>query len=250
MNEYEERELKKHEGAYTEEEAELNKRLYTECSRENADFELIEELLKRGADPLGGTAARGWDLLVHVYGELVLDSLENENIDLPRITELFLKYGMDVDHPRVPYDNENSIHVLRYLPENEGAIRSLKMLLDNGVGADAVAEYWDRFIFDEFNVHFEDPNGEEWNGRFIYAMKMIMLMASYDHILNNDEDLRRIVCRTDNTYDVHNFRDWDDYRYEFDTSRCKLHPCLGGTVVNIYHIKTGEKVWEISFLRR
>ena len=111
-NEYEREHTQKYEGAYTPEEIELNNRLYDECSKENIDFEVVEDLLKQGADPLGATAEYGWGLMEHVYDEIVCDSQDNDSIYLPKLTELFLKYGMDIDNPRIPYDNDDSINPL------------------------------------------------------------------------------------------------------------------------------------------
>ncbi len=234
------------EGVYTPEEVALNGRLYEACRKAEPDVAWIEELLKQGADPLGPIAESGWDVLDHIYGELVMDSLFDDDIDLPQITELFLKHGMDVASPRIPYDNDNSLHVLRYLPEKESSLPTLKILLDHGVDADAVGEFWGRFIFGELNYYHEDPNDEEWHDRFVYAMKMIMLIASYDHIIDNDEYLRELICCQHNRYDLHKFRAWDGYEYVFDTSRCDRHPQLHRCVIRIYEKENGTEVWRIG----
>lgn len=234
------------EGAYTPEEIALNGRLYEACRKAELDVALIEELLKQGADPLGPIAASGWDVLYHIYGELVIDSLLDDEIKLAQITELFLKHGMDVASPRIPYDNDNSLHVLRFLPEKENSLLTLKMLLDYGVDADAVGEFWGRFIFGELNCYHEDPNDEEWHDRFVCGMKMIMLIASYDHIIDNDENLRELICCQHNSYDLHKFRAWDDYEYVFDTSRCDRYPELRRCVIRIYEKENGTEVWRIG----
>ena len=75
---------------------------------------------------------------------------------------------------------------------------------------------------------------------------MILLGASYDHILSNDSDLRYFVCCSHNTNDIHMFRDWDDFEYHFDTSHCKKWPELLGSIIHIYSKKTGEEVWRIG----
>ncbi len=243
-NDYEREWTQKYEGAYTRKEAELNKRLYEECSKPEVDLATVEELLKQGADPLGGTAEYGWDLLLHLYGELILDSNENPNIPLPQLTELFLRYGMDIDSPRIPYDYDNSLHVLTFMPENEKTLLTLKILLDHGLSVDSFSEFWDHFIFDEINVHKEDPNDEYWNARFTYGFKMIMLGASYDHIV--DDALNSLICRKYNNYDIHNFRDWDRFEYRFDTSHCERFPELYRALVYIYDKETGELVWRLG----
>ena len=92
INEAEREWTQKYEGVYTPEEIELNKQLYDECNKETIDFDRVEDLLKRGADPLGGTAICGWDLLEHIYGELVYESQDTAGLNIPKITELFLKH--------------------------------------------------------------------------------------------------------------------------------------------------------------
>lgn len=248
INEYERDETQKYEGTYSAEEVELNKRLLAECSKENIDFDLVEELLKQGADPLGATEVYGWGLLEHVYEELVMNSYDDiGSINLPKITEVFLKNGMDIASPRIPYDGNNSIHPLRFFPADEYSIVAFKLLLDYGVDADSVAEFWDRCIFDQINVNYDDPNSEEWHDWFVWLMKTIMLISSYDHIINNDEDLRNLIGYTYNSYDIHNFREWDNFYYEFDTSRCTRFPELLKSVVRIYDKNTNEEVWKIGF---
>ena len=75
---------------------------------------------------------------------------------------------------------------------------------------------------------------------------MLLLGASYEHIINNDEHLREFICFKDNTYDIHKFRNWNDFEYYFDTSHCSRKPELYGAIVHISDKKTGEKVWKIG----
>lgn len=246
MDEYEYKRTKAFEGIYTPEEIELNKRLYDECMKRTVDLDLVEQLLREGADPLGATAEKGWDLLLHVYGEVAFESRENDSKNLPQITELFLKYGMDIGAPRIPYDDDNSIHPLRYFPFNENAIASLHMILDYGVKAQDVCELWDGESDDQINVCRDDPNADEFHERFCCWAKMLMLIASYDYVLDNDEGLRKYICYNYNAYDVHKFREWNNYYYEFDTSRCECHPELYRSVIRIYEKQTNEQVWKIG----
>ena len=249
-NDYEREHTQKYEGIYTPEEIELNKKLYEECQKESINFHTVEELLKKGADPLGPTSGHGWGLLEHIYGELVgPDGYFNDQHlpHLPKITEIFLRYGMDVSSPRIPYDNDNSLHPLFCFLENEYGIKSLQLLLDAGLDAESASWFWSTAIYDQFDVCNDDPNDVEWYDRFVWMMKMVMLVASYDHILKVDEGLQKIVGYTYNTYDIHKFRNWDDYRYVFDTSRCERHPQLYQSVVKIFEIKTDREVWRIGF---
>lgn len=248
-NDYEREQTQKYEGTYSPEEIELNKRLEHECDKDDIDFSLVEELLKQGADPLGGTSVYGWGLLDHVYGELVGGSQDSDSINLPKITELFLKYGMNVDAPRVPYDGDNSLNPLWELTfsANENSIVALKMLLDHGLSADSFAEFWDHSMFDLCNIECGDPENDEfWNKYCVWTFKMVLLGATYDHILKDDEDLRSFICCSFNTADIHIFRDWDDFEYHFDTSHCGRYSEIYGSIVHIFSKKTGEEVWTIG----
>ena len=249
MNEYEIECTSRYEGTYTEREIELNNQLYAECSKEILDCAAIETLLKNGADPLGATAVSGWGLLEHIYGELICDSQESKSINLPRITELFLKYGMDIDHPKIPYDGDNSLHPMWQFAfvMNENSVYALKMLLDDGISADAVGEMWGHATFDLINISCGDPNNDEfWNYECVWSMKMIMLCASYDHILNQDEDLQEFIGCAYNNYDIKKFREWNNYRYEFDTSKCDRSPELYKSVVRIFEIASNKEIWKIG----
>ncbi len=239
--------------AYTPEELTLNRKLYEECQKADIDFAVVEELLKQGADPLGTWENTDvWQCQNHIYGELVGDSQDTDSINLPGITELFLKYGMDVMSPRVPYDGENSLHPLweyAFIP-NKNAIRALKMLLDAGLDADSFAEFWGHSTFDLINLGFDDYN--DLSGDFAidwctWTMKMIMLGASYDHILSEDEDLQKFIGCGYNNFDLHRFRDWDAFEYTFDTSHCSNgFPEFYHSVVHISEKETGQEVWKIG----
>lgn len=255
INDYERECTEKYEGAYTQKEVELNKKLFEECSKTDIDFAVVEELLKQGADPLGGTAVCGWGVLNHVYGELILDGelgYDFENVvsaNFPRITELFLKYGMDIDNPRIPYDGDNSLNPLWDLAflSNENGIIALKMLLDHGLSAESFAELWDHSMTDLFMIECGDPEHDEfWNNECVWAFKMLLLGATYDHVFNADEGIGEFICCFCNTGDIHMFRNWDDFEYHFDTSHCERYPQLYGSIIHIYSKKTGEEVWKIG----
>ena len=249
MNEYEREATQKYEGTYTAEEIELNKKLAEECSKTEIDIEYIEELLKQGADPLGGTAICGWDLLDHVYGDEVLFyKWDSDDGDLVRLTELFLKYGMDIDKPRVPYDQENSINPLWHFAHSwsKNAAEALKLLLDHGLSADSFAEFWDHATID-FGLDYGDPQKDEfWNEVYRWTFKMLFLGASYDHVRDNDEYLREFICYEYNSYDIHKLRNWDSFEYFFDTSYCKHVPHIYGSILHIYEKSTGAEVWKMG----
>lgn len=249
MNDWERTQTQKYEGTYTPGEIELNIRLKEECAKDSIDYAAVEELLKQGADPLGGTGICGWDLLAHIYGQLVGDSQDTNSVHLPRLTELFLKYGMNVDAPRVPYDGCNSINPLWFFAfaVNENSISALKLLLDHGLSADSFAQFRDHSTTDFFQIECGDPENDAfWNGQCVWTFRMLLLGASYDHVLDADEELREFICCSCNRNDVRIFRNWDDFEYHFDTSHCSSYPELYGSIIHIFSKKTGKEVWTIG----
>ena len=248
MNEYEIECTGKFVGTYTEAQVELNNRLYVECLKPELDCAAIEDLLNQGADPLGATAAFGWGLLEHVYTELACPVYGPLCVNFPKVTELFLKHGMDVAKPKVPYDGDNSFHPLYSFSHNPGenTILALKMLLDNGLDADSAGEFWGHSMFDMINTNRHDPNDPEWNEWYTWTFKMVMLIVSYDHVLDRDDSLRAFVGCDRNDYDPHKFRQWGRFHYEFDTSTCKAFPELYKSVVRIFEVETGQEIWRIG----
>lgn len=232
---------------YTAKEIELNKQLYLACTVDEPNFAKVEELLKRGADPLGPIGTAPWELGDHVYGEVLCDSQNSNSIHIPRITELFLQYGMDLDHPKVPYDEGERLHPMWQFAFviNENSIRALKMLLDKGLSADAAGKMWGHALFDMMILEDSDPYTDDFMYRgWTWLMKVIMLCASYDHVLQNDQDLRELIAVDDNGYDLHAFRNWENFYFEFDTTWCEDYPKIDGCMVMIFEKATGKKIWD------
>ena len=238
--------------AYSPEEHALNKRLYEECSKPDIDFAEVEALLIQGADPLGPTQGGKWNELEHVYGEIVSETDPDDGKYLPRLTELFLRYGMNVENPRVPYDGDNSINPLWNLGLGLGehSIETLKLFLDHGISVDSFGQFWSTAMGDLIDVTCGDPVGDEfWNKACILSLKATMLAASYDYMLNEYNELREFIGYDYNNYDIHRFRNWNDFIYEFDTSHCNRHPGypeLCQSVVTIYEVESKKAVWKFG----
>lgn len=247
MNDYEREQTERFEGVYTSEEIEINKKLYEECLKKRIDFAVVDELLKKGADPLGPVENKGWGLLDHIYFELIEELQEERSEDLYALTELFLRHGMVLSNPRIEYDGSNSLHPmwLLGLMLNEKAMPLLELLLDSGMDADSFEECWGHITFDLINVGCGDPVSDKfWRNACVWAMKTIMLGASYDHIINNDEGLQKFIEVSKNNYDLHNFRRYNDFDYQFDTSLCRNHPEFYRSVVTVYDKKSKIAVWK------
>lgn len=235
--------------AYTREEIALNKRLYEACSADEPDWTVVEALLRQGADPLGPMDTTCRDLTEHVYGELICDQQSVDCVHLPHITALFLQYGMDVDHPRIPYDSSESLHPmweLAFVLDSENALRALKLLLDSGLSAQAAAKMWGHAVTDLFLTCADPEHDEFWNRACVYAMKALMLCASYAHIREEDAELCAFIGCAYNQYDLEKFRNWDQYSYAFDTSRCKGAPTFCRSIVHISETASGKEIWKIG----
>lgn len=251
MTDYEKEYTAPFEGTYSEEEVTLNRKLYEECVKDQPDWNIAEQLLQQGADPLGATAISGWGLLEHVYNELAFESQFSKSVNLPSITELFLKYKMDVEKPRVPYDDENSIHPLWTFAflMNENAILALKMLLDHNLSNDGVAEMWDHILKSLYHLESGDPNHDDWNYEYTWMMKTLMLCISYNHVFEGDAEYYRewLGCDYNHPYDLHKFRNWNDFDYVFDTSYGRGSPDMCQTIVRIYEKGSQKEIWRIAF---
>ena len=249
MNEYERKYTEPFIGIYTDSEIELNKKLYEECTKSPIDFSVVEALLKEGADPLGPIEREGWELLTHIYYELIDELQEDRSEDLLELTKLFLKYGLDLSKPRIEYDEMGSSNPmwLLGLMLNEKAMPLLEVLLDNGMDADSFGECWGHITFDLINVGCGDPNKDEfWRDACIWAMKATLFGAAYDHIVNNDTDLQEFIDVAHNRYNLHNFKNYDDFEYKFNTSLCSRHPEFYRAIVSIYEKRSDKKVWEVG----
>ena len=231
---------------YTKKELELNRRLFEECIRDKADRDKIESLLKAGADPLGGIDGDYGEHLWHIYGEVLCESQDTKSVNIPMITELFLKHGMDIDNPKIPYDNEDSLNPMWDFAFvlNENSVHALKMLLDNGLSADSAGIMWSHAAQD-INFSPEEQNDAFWEYERTWFMKATMLCASYDHILENDPALQEYICCSTNSFDIHNFRNWDDFYYEFNITDSEVTPDFYKTIVHICRKSDKSVVWTI-----
>ena len=223
---------------------ELNEKLFALCKADVIDYEAVESLLKQGAEPLGKIDDYGDD---NVYGAFVYHLLHKDIIpeDLYFITDLFLRYGMDITKPAVPYDVDGAWNPVRYFPflTEECVLRTLRLLLDHGLSSDDAWECWGHGIEDYLNVGgslCEDESMEEYYG----YIRKLMLIASYPHVLNESDGLKREIWYDYNHYDLLKFRNWNDFSIEVDTSHCARIPDVCGSVVSIIEKSSGKVVWK------
>lgn len=227
---------------------ELNKKLLEACTSENVDLIYIEELLKSGANPLGCVEDWGDNNLYDVVLYHFLDMANHEEADdsdFLKITDLFIKYGMDISKPEVPYDGENVINPLWSFAfyDTETAMQSLKLLLDNGLDAESAGLCWSHDLIDLgfANYKFED---EIECQRAIKTFRKVMLIASYHHIIDADENLKKEIWFDENNYDITKFRDWDKFEYSVEPTDGNR---LNNSIVKIFEKDTKREVWKFKF---
>ena len=171
------------------------------------DYSAAENLLRAGAEPNGE---------IEYFGEknnlfdAVLDILycgEYTGEDFYLVTELLLRYGLNVSRPALPYDGSNILHPLwgMVLYKGEYVLRVLKALLDHGLNEEDAAYCWKNmlteFLDGSNNITELDPD--------VLAdfTQKIMLIASYPHIVSADEELRKTIWYDCNRNDLTRFRD-------------------------------------------
>ena len=211
------------------------------------DYGSVESLLKRGAMPLGKVTSGGYEN--NLYEE-VIDYLfcnEETTEDFYKITNWFLHYGMDISKPSVPYDGDNILNPLWTFafPSNDIVLRTLKLLLDNGLSADDAGECWRHAISDFVNIYGDLTTEYEYEIYYDYIRKL-MLITSYPHVLNVDDFLKDEIWYLYNDYDVINFRNWEAFYFKIDTSYCEKHPEVYKSIVTIIEKSTEKAVWRFG----
>ena len=222
----------------------LNMELLAVCSADVIDYKRAEELLQKGAEPLGYIEEGGWpdNLYTSVVWNLYkgMDTKE----DYYKITELFLRYGMDIAKPAIPYDHDDVLSpIYNYIGvKNDCMLRTMRLLLDHGLTAEDAGIGWGQQIEDFVNVN-GDFSDEVVQTEFPYYVRMLMLIASYPHVLENDECLQKEIWYKYNQgrVDLLRFREWDWYDYTVDGTWE-----VWKSVTTITDKETNETVWEFG----
>ncbi len=127
----------------------INSRLFDACVAENVDIRLIEELLRKGADPLA---------TFNKYDDIVLEQLfclasddEMPFLDsrVPELVKLFIRYGMDIN--KIPdLGEDDAVTPLWSMAVwcTPNAIKTLNMLLDSGLKALELDQFISHFVDD------------------------------------------------------------------------------------------------------
>ena len=226
----------------------IDEQLLLACTESFDGFEKIHKLLEEGANPLGKVINKFGDPN-NLYDSVFEYCYDGEIfVRLTVITELFCRYGMVISSPEVPYDDSNIINPLWSFAFYGGGqlLSALKILLDHGLDKDSAGECWGHALTDLY--HCDGELTDDLSYEMLYdTIRKTLLIASYPHILDNDKDLRDFIWFSNNTYDVQKFRDWDEYYFEIDTSRCYAAPEAYRSLVTVKEMSTGHPVWKFGF---
>lgn len=226
---------------------ELNKELFD--AAEKGDFAKVEALLQMGADPLGSSDENYPD--EDILGELFCcASSDSETAEhMPQLVQLFLTYGMDIENRNIPTDDGDKTNPLWSLAfcQDEHGLRTLKVLLDNALDCKSAEDIVEHIITDMAMCDGCEIEDEWFLGRTVCALKMIMLVASYPHIIEGSQYIRECVELDKNrTENLTMFRNWNGFEYHIDTSTCTNIPYgLRDATLKIQDKQTKEAVWTL-----
>ncbi len=234
---------------------ELNKKLYDVITKDEIDYALVDKLLKEGADPLGYYN----DDEETPIGELFCegsDCWEREtgtvlNDRFPKLINLFIKNGFDCSRFQKDTDGNHNLELWSLtFSISPGACEALKILIDNGLPIPALEDFIEHFYMDSEMCDGSDmtPEHEQY---LIWAFKMIMLCASYPHILKDSEYLQDCIelnsTNKNNKYDLAKFRQYNDFEYCFDLSTLDNVPYgMRNATVKVIEKKTKQEVWTMQ----
>lgn len=224
----------------------LNKELYNEFEKEVLDKEKIIELIKKGANPLGNMSTNS-------YAEEPYEEIIYENKNLDKITKILLENGMVIDNKNYQSDDMlNPLWSLALRPDLIG-IKTLKLLLDYKTEIDSIEVFVDHIYTDYIflgdrekivkqaiennEIEVETSKVETY---YSIAMKMLMLCASYDYVLDNSEYLQDIISYDRNN--KNNIKDFIKYNNFYIKETQKE--------LRFYRKKDHRLVWTVFYYKK
>ena len=226
----------------------LNALLCQAVTAEEIDFPLVEKLLKAGADPIGRCSEEDED--ENAFGEALVNAQGNGNdyysvdlkwaAQLPKLTQLFLEHGMDIE--KCEWD---LLHYLTWL-RHEYGIETLKLLLEHNLSPDYADYFVEDLIGDMLQFEPLDMNNAYWVGSVIWALKMVMLTAAF-----NKDRLEECVCirhliepENNPETDLGMFIEWNNFIYGIEIPFDKKdEDGLDGCRINITNTDSAARVW-------
>ena len=128
---------------------------------------------------------------------------------------------------------------------NEFGIQALKSFFDNGLSINYTESFFEH-LFGDIQM-FEIPQAVDmdgWEERFEYAVKMVMLSASYERIVRGSQFIRELIeTENNNAAILERFRDWKDYRCEVSVIKSSdAIDCL----VRLIDLKSNGILWSFK----
>ncbi len=234
---------------------EINEKLYRAISQQTPDFNMVKELLKQGADPLGPLKDECETAIQLMFCDASwLDSDADNHVYtsevMPRLMELFIEMGLDCSRflPDVDGDHNLELWSLTFAI-SEGACKTLRLMIENGLKLEPIEDCICHFFFDCDNCDGSDID-EDYEEYLSWAVKMTLMCASYQHLLENSEYLRSVLeissTNKDNTYPLKKFRNYEDYECRFDYSTMDNIPYgVRNATVEIVEKGSKKPVWKL-----
>ena len=224
--------------------------LFYACTSEYSGLEKIENLLKSGISPNGLV----WDIFqadnFYTVLALALRGYDGEESHLPEITELLLQYGLDIEHPIIPYDDYDYTNPMTVFGMfGDAYVPTLAVFLRHGISAESVDACLMTCVPDLIYVNTDvlDPQyvGTEPN-YFFQAVRMLMLVCSYPEISAQLEWVRKFMDFEKNSYELSKFRDYNNYDFSLVFPN-EEEPKPEGCEVSIVEKGSEKTVWKFVF---
>ena len=224
--------------------------LYYACSPEYKGLESVEEILKSGVSPNTVVWDAGEPDNLYSVLSFELAGWKDDPSHLPELTELLLNYGLDIDHPVIPYDNDWICHPMYHFSlQGYAYLPTLAIFLKHGISAESVEECIGMTVGDLIYVNTDVFDSDEGRDFFNDTVLKLLLVASYPEMVEKLSWLPKFIDVEHNWYDLENFRDYDNYTLSLDFSRCDDFPKPEGCEVTVLEKKTQMPVWKFVFAK-
>ena len=216
----------------------------------DCDLAEAERLLKLGADPLGSSDEQNPD--EHLLGEWFCEMRDYEALsaNFPKFLQLFYTYGMDIAAQKIPTSDGNNIHPLWMLAfcQTEAGLQALHTMLEHGLDCDSAEVLVAHILMDMEMCDGCEIEDDWFRESVTCGLKMVMLTASYPHILNKSTYIQNCIELAKNdAKKLHEFRNWEDFDYDVDISTGTNVPYgLQNAALTIRDKRTGETVWTLA----
>jgi hypothetical protein len=240
---------------------ELNEKLYIAITEKYINYDEIKRLLVEGADPLGPLMDEDETAIGELFCEAGWDwhndAASDDNLPedclcgrLPKILDVFIENGFDCSRFQTSDDGDKNLELWSLtFSISEGECKAMQIMIENGLPIPALEDFIGHFYMDSEMCDGSDMT-DEYEMYLVWGFKTIMLCASYPHILNGSEYLRQCIERDStnegNNYDLTNFREYNNYEYEFDLSTLDNIPYgMRNATVLVKEKCTGKQVWKM-----